>query len=246
MRIAPLALPRLGSRSSRAIVLASVLGAICLIAAARAGFAFDNLQAASGLKEALANSTIGAVKLVGRPGGYFDDPAIKILLPSQLRPVETALRAIGWGPQIDRFVLSMNRAAESAAPKAEPIFEAAIRNMTFSDARRIVNGGDTAATDYFKAKTSRELTDAFTPIVKQSMAEYSVSKQYDALMGRYQSGSTFGGLLGGATQGFDIDHYVVEKSLDGLFYMVGQEERKIRTNPAAQITPLLRAVFGGK
>ena len=238
--------PRSLSRAIRPIASATPALAAMVLIAATAAFALDNLQAAAGLKEALENSTVGAVNLVGRPGGYFNDAAIKILLPRQLRPVETGLRAIGAGPQIDKFVLSMNRAAENAAPKAVPIFEDAISKMTFSDAQRIVTGGGTAATDYFKAKTSGELTDAFTPIVKQSMAEYSVTKQYDALMGKYQSGSALGGLLGGATQKVDIDHYVVEKSLDGLFYMVGQEERKIRTNPAAQVTPLLRAVFGGK
>ena len=214
--------------------------------ATAAAFALDNPQAAAGLKEALANSTTGAVNLVGRPGGYLNDQAIKILLPRQLKPVETGLRAIGAGPQIDKFVLSMNQAAESAAPKAAPIFAAAIRNMTFTDAQQIVSGGGTSATNYFKAKTSRELTDAFTPIVKQAMAQYAVTRQYDALMGKYQSGSALGGLLGGTSEKLDIDHYVVAKSLDGLFYMVGQEERKIRTNPAAQVTPLLRAVFGGK
>lgn len=233
------------SLAVRSIARAVLALFVLVLLAATAALALDNLQAADGLKEALVDSTTGAVNLVGRPGGYFNDQAIKILLPSQLKPVETGLRAIGAGPQIDKFVLSMNRAAESAAPKAVPIFEDAISKMTFSDAQRIVTGGGTSATDYFKAKTSGELTDAFTPIVKQSMATYSVTKQFDALMGKYQSGSALGGLMGGMGEKFDIDHYVVEKSLDGLFYMVGQEERKIRTNPAAQVTPLLREVFGG-
>jgi hypothetical protein len=227
---------------ARAVLVLSVFALI----AAPTVFALDNLQATNGLKEALVDSTTGAVKLVGRPGGYFDNQAIKILLPSQLKPVESGLRAIGMGPQIDKFVLSMNRAAETAAPKAVPIFEDAISRMTFSDAQRIVTGGGTSATDYFKAKTSGQLTNAFTPIVKQSMAQYSVTKQFDALMGKYQSSSPLGSLMGGMGEKFDIDHYVVEKSLDGLFYMVGQEERKIRTNPAAQVTPLLREVFGGR
>ncbi len=203
-------------------------------------------QAAEGLKEALSHATVDAVHLTGRPGGYFDDAAIKILLPHQLKPIETGLRAIGYGPKIDQFVLSMNRAAEAAAPKAEPIFEGAIEKMTFSDAQRIVTGGGHSATDYFKAKTSDELRAAFAPIVKKTMAEYSVTEQYDDLVAHYQSGSMgLGGLLGGVTKGFDINNYVVEKSLDGLFYVVGQEEVKIRTNPAAQVTPLLRQVFGG-
>ncbi len=209
--------------------------------------ALDNLQAASGIKEALEKGTVNAVQLVGRPGGYFNDAAIKILLPDKMKPIATALRAVGFGPQIDKFVLSMNQAAEAAAPKAVPIFEEAIQKMTLTDAQRIVTGGGTSATDYFKAKTSAELTDAFTPIVRQTMEKYSVAKQYDDLIGRYQSNSPLGTLLGGgSSESLDINHYVVHKALDGLFYMVGQEEHQIRTNPAAQVTPLLREVFGGR
>ncbi len=203
-------------------------------------------QAAAGLKEALVTSTVDAVHLTGRTDGYFGNSAIKILLPQKLRFLDTGLRTVGYGPKIDQFVLSMNRAAETAAPKAEPIFKQAIMSMTFSDAQGIVSGGKHSATDYFKRKTSGELTAAFTPIVKSTMAQYAVTKQYDDLMGKYQSGPlAMGGLLGGASQKFDITSYVVQKSLDGLFFVVGQEEEKIRTNPAAQVTPLLKQVFGG-
>ena len=213
-------------------------------------FALDQSQASAGLKEALVTGTVDAVHLTGRPNGYFDNPAIKIGVPSKLKFLDTGLRTVGYGPQLDQFVLSMNRAAEAAAPKAEPIFKKAITNMTFSDAQRIVSGGKHSATDYFKTKTSGELTTAFTPIVKSTMAQNSVTKQYDALMGKYESGPTgLGGLLGGGGGGgvthFDITSYVVQKSLDGLFFVVGQEEEKIRTNPAAQVTPLLKQVFGG-
>lgn len=218
--------------------------ALALLAAPRATMALDSQQASAGIKEALSSATSGAVRLVGRPGGYFDDPAIKILLPSQLQPVAKGLRAIGAGAQVDKFEKSMNEAAEAAAPKAEPIFENAIRSMSISDAEGIVRGGKTSATDYFRRKTSAQLTEAFTPIVKQEMAKYSVTQQYETLMGKSQSG--IGGLLGGMSAKFDLDSYVVRKSLDGLFYMVGQEEQKIRTDPAAQVTPLLRQVFGGK
>ncbi len=203
-------------------------------------------QAAAGIKEALLTSTADAVHLTGRPNGYFGDAAIKILLPQRLKPLETGLRAIGYGPKLDQFVLSMNRAAEAAAPQAELIFKKAILNMTLPDAQRIVMGGGHSATDYFKEKTSRELTIAFTPVVKKTMAQYAVTKQYEDLVGRYQSGPlALGEMSGIVTQNFDIDSYVVQKSLDGLFYIVGQQEQKIRTNPAAQVTPLLRQVFGG-
>jgi hypothetical protein len=140
----------------------------------------------------------------------------------------------------------MNRAAEAAAPKAEPIFKRAITDMSFSDAQRIVSGGGHSATDYFKRKTSDQLRAAFAPIVKRTMSQYDVAKLRDNLLGHYQSGAMgFGGMLGGVTQNFDLNRYVTQKALDGLFYMTGQEEVKIRTNPAAQVTPLLRQVFGG-
>jgi len=156
---------------------------------------------------------------------------------------------MGYGPQIDQFVLSMNRAAEAAAPKAQPIFVNAIQSMSFSDAQQIVSRGGHSATDYFQRKTTPELNTAFTPIVKQTMAQNSVTKQYDDLIDHYQTGAmgNLGSMLGGhgAAPSLDINSYVVSKSLDGLFYMVGQEEQKIRTNPAAQVTPLLKQVFGG-
>jgi uncharacterized protein DUF4197 len=209
----------------------------------------DAGQAASGLKEALTTGTANAINLVGRPGGYFSNPAIKIGFPKSLGLVETGLRGIGYGSQIDQFIRSMNSAAEAAAPKAKPIFIQAIENMSFSDAQRIVTQGGHSATDYFQKKTTAELTSAFTPVVKQEMANYSVTRQYDDLIGHYQTGtmgnlsSAFGG--GGAKPGLDIDSYVVSKALDGLFYEVGQQEEKIRTNPLAQVTPLLKSVFGG-
>jgi hypothetical protein len=192
----------------------------------------------SGLREALQVGAENAVKSTGRKDGYFGNPAIKILLPQKLHVMEQALRFMGKGPQVDEFVLGMNRAAEQAAPLAKPIFLNALKQMTFADARKILNGGDTAATDYFKQKTSEELTAAFTPVVKKAMDNVGVTRQYNNLMGVANS------LPFGKPAAFDIDHYVVTKSLDGLFHVLGQEETKIRKNPAAQITPLLKQVFG--
>jgi len=159
-------------------------------------------------------------------------------MPEKLRTVEKGLRTVGYGPQIDEFVLSMNRSAEKAAPAAKQIFWDAIGEMTFDDARKILNGGDTAATDYFKAKTTNKLTAAFRPTVEKTMNEYSVTRQYKELVGRYQAIPLV------KSETFDIDSYVVRKSLDGLFFMVGQEEHKIRTNPTARVTDLLKEVFG--
>lgn len=134
--------------------------------------------------------------------------------------------------------MSMNRAAEKAAPAAGGIFKNAISAMTFEDASGIVKGGNTAATEYFKRKTSDQLTTAFRPIVESSMNETGVVQKYQSLTGSLNS------LPFGKPATFDINSYVVSKSLDGLFYVLGQEEQKIRTNPAAQVTPLLKQVFG--
>jgi Protein of unknown function (DUF4197) len=192
---------------------------------------------ASGLKEALQVGTEHAVKATGSPDGYFRNQAIKILMPEQLQVVEKGLRAVGYGPQVDEFVLSMNRAAERAAPAAKPIFWDAITAMSIADARQILGGGPTAATEYFQAKTTDKLTTAFQPIVAQAMNEVGVTRQYQDLVGRFQA------IPFAKSTAFDLDHYVVSKALAGLFYMVGEEEKKIRTNPAARATALLKEVF---
>lgn len=205
-------------------------------------------QAASALKEALTIGTDTAVNLVGRPGGYFSNPAIRIGFPKSLGFVETGLRTVGYGPQVDKFVRSMNSAAEAAAPKAKPIFIHAIETMSFRDAQRIITRGGHSATDYFQRKTTPELVAAFTPIVRRQMAKYSVTNQYNELIGHYQTGAigSLSSMLGGGSKpSLDIDSYVVHKALDGLFYEVGQQEEKIRTHPAAQVTPLLKSIFGG-
>ncbi len=193
---------------------------------------------ASGLKEALEVGTKNAVQSTGRPNGYFSNPAIKILLPQKLQLMEKGLRVMGQGPQVDEFILSMNRAAEQAAPLAQPIFLDALKQMTFQDARKILSGGDTAATDYFKQKTSSQLAVAFKPAVDQTMANTGVERKFKSLMGAAPA------LPFGKSESLDINHYVVTKSLDGLFYVLAQEEKKIRKDPAAQVTPLLKQVFG--
>ncbi|HXU90724.1 MAG TPA: DUF4197 domain-containing protein [Methylomirabilota bacterium] len=190
------------------------------------------------LKEALQVGTENAVRLTGRPDGYFRNEAIKILLPEQLRSLEKSLRAVGFGPQVDDLVLGMNRAAERAAPQAKQIFWDAIGAMTIDDARSILGGADTAATDYFEAKTSDALTRAFRPIVETSMREVGVTRQYTELYRRAQAIPFLN------VEAYDLDRYVVTRALDGLFHVVGEEEKKIRTNPAARVTELLRDVFG--
>jgi hypothetical protein len=204
------------------------------------GSGVTDSKASAGLKEALQVATEKAVALTGRPNGYFSDAAIKILMPQKLQTMQQGLRAVGYGPQIDEFVLSMNRAAEQAAPAAKQIFGEAITSMTFDDAKKILSGGNTSATDYFKAKTTDKLTAAFRPVIDKSMSEVGVTRQYQALMGKFET------IPFAKTQSFDLDNYVTGKALDGLFHVVGEQEKAIRTNPAARTTELLKEVFAKK
>ena len=194
---------------------------------------------AAGLKEALAVGTGNAVQMLSKSNGYFGDAADKILLPENMQKAAEVLKKAGYQKDVDEFVLSMNRAAEQAAPKARPIFEDAVKKMTFDDAQKIMKGNNTAATDYFKSKTSSQLTDAFKPVVSDSMNQVGATKSYKSLTDRYNSMVPFGKM-----DSFDLDSYVTKKSLDGMFLKVGQEEAKIRTNPAARTTDLLKSVFG--
>ena len=193
---------------------------------------------AAGLKEALAVGTGNAVQMLSKSNGYFGDAAVKILMPEKMQTAAEVLKKAGYQKEVDEFVLSMNRAAEQAAPKARPIFEAAVRQMTFEDAQKIVKGNQTAATDYFKAKTASQLTDAFKPVVADTMSQVGAVRSYKALTDRYNSMMPFGKLAA-----FDLDDYVTGKALDGMFLKVGQEEARIRTNPAARTTDLLKKVF---
>lgn len=194
----------------------------------------------SGLKEALRIGTQNAVALTGKSNGYFGNPAIKILMPQQLLLLETTMRMAGYGPQVDAFVLSMNQAAERAAPAAAQIFTDALSAMTFEDARTILTGGDTAATDYFKAKTSNQLITAFRPVVEQTMNEVGAVRRYKELATLF---TLYQSIPFEKSAAFDIDQYVVSKGLDGLFHALGEEERKIRTDPTARATDLLKEVF---
>jgi hypothetical protein len=198
----------------------------------------DDKTTISGLKEALSVGTNNAVKNVSKMDGYFGNEAIKILLPEKIRKVGDVLRTVGYQKEVDDFVLSMNRAAEKAAPKAVPIFINAIKHMTFDDARKILQGGDTAATDFFKEKTRAPLFNEFKPVVTESMDKVGVAQSYKKMTAGYDQIPFM------KKEDIDLDHYVTNKSLDGLFYMVGQEEKKIRTDPAAQVTDLLKKVFG--
>jgi hypothetical protein len=203
------------------------------------GSGLDDGTITSGLKEALNIGTGNAVKSGSQIDGYFKNQFIKILLPDKVQTAADIMGKLGYQKQVDDFVLSMNRAAEKAAPKAKQYFVDAIKEMTIQDAAKILKGSDTAATDFFKSKTYNKLYTEFKPSVSDSMNQVGVTKSYKEMAGTYTSKVPFA-----QTESLDLDHYVTTKSLDGLFFLVGQEEKKIRTNPAARTTDLLKKVFG--
>jgi len=200
-----------------------------------AGLSNDKIIA--GLKEALQVSTSKAVALTGKPDGFLKNEAIKIVLPPKLQSVGRGMRMLGMGAPVDELEVGMNRAAEQATPEAKQIFIAAVKKMTFDDARKIFTSSDTAATEYFKRTSSQDLTTAFSPIVDRSMQRVGVVQQYDHMLASAPGGVALAGQ-------FDLNKYVVAKTLDGLFLMLGEEEKKIRKDPAAQTTALLKEVFG--
>jgi hypothetical protein len=193
----------------------------------------------SGLREALQISTGNAVAATGKPDGFLKNEAIKILLPPRFESVAKTARMFGMGKPFDDLEVGMNRAAEASTPLAKEIFLAALKKMTFTDVRHILTGNDTAATDYFKRASSADLTTAFTPVVHTSMENVGLVAQYDRFLQDVPEASAI-------AQEFDLDKYVVGKTLDGLFYMLGEEEKKIRHHPFAQTTALLKEVFGRK
>ena len=202
--------------------------------------ALSNDKIISGLKDALKVSTGKAVASTGKPDGFLKNEAIKILLPEKLRTASRGMRLIGMGPQLDELEIGMNRAAEQATPLAKQIFLNALYKMTFDDARGILTGGDDAATQYFRGQSSDDLKAAFKPIVHRTMEQVGVIKQYNQLTRNAVAGQLL------KAQGLEMDDYVLGKTLDGLFYVLAQEERKIREDPAARTTALLREVFGAR
>jgi hypothetical protein len=197
----------------------------------------DDSTIASGLKEALSIGTKNAVGLVSRLNGYFGNDVIKILLPDKVQQAAELLGKLGYQKQVDEFIESMNRAAEKAAPKAASHFTDAIRGMSIEDARKILAGNDRAATDYFHSRTSAQLYDAFKPTISESMSQAGVTRSYQAMIGKIPVLSLV------KPESVDLDHHVTTKALEGLFHMVGEEEAKIRANPVARTTDLLKKVF---
>jgi len=203
------------------------------------GSGLDDSTIARGLKEALSTGTTRAVKAVSQRDGYFGNDMIKILLPEKIRSTADMLGRFGFQKEVDDFVLSMNRAAEKAAPKATEHFVTALKAMTFDDARAILQGDATSATQYFRQKTGDRIYADFKPVVVANMKDVGVTRNYSQMKEKFEA-IPFAGTIGT----FDLDHYVTNKAVDGLFSMLGEEEKKIRTDPAARGTELLKKVFG--
>ncbi len=193
---------------------------------------------AAGLKEALSVGAEKAGKNLSSVNGYFANAAIKILLPEEAKQVEQKLRAMGLGKQVDNAILSMNRAAEDAAKSAAPIFVNAIKQMSIQDAVGILKGGDHAATDYLKSKTTISLTDSFSPVIEKSLEKVDATKYWNSIFSTYNKFTT-------DKINPDLSAYVTEKALSGIFHQVAMEEQQIRKDPVARTSELLKKVFGG-
>lgn len=199
----------------------------------------DDATIAKGLKEALSTGTKRAVTSVAKQDGYFGNQAIKILLPEKLRSAADLIGQFGFRKEVDDVILGMNRAAEKAAPKATEHFMSALKAMTFDDARTILQGDNTSATEYFRQKTGGDIYKSFKPVVASSLQDVGAVRSYSQMTARFNAIP-----FAGSMAAFDLEHYVTEKAVEGLFTMLGEEEKKIRTDPAARGTELLRKVFG--
>ena len=194
-------------------------------------------DATGGLKDALTQGAQIAVKQLGVPGGFSNNPEVKIGLPGKLDKAAGALKMLGMGDQLTQLETSMNKAAESAVTQAQPILVNAVKNMSVSDAKGILSGGQDSATQYLDKSSRDQIRAKFLPIVKQSTDKVGVAQQYNALAKKAPLG-----LLGGKSD--SVENYVTEQALDGLFKMIAQQEESIRQNPAAAATSLAKKVFG--
>ena len=198
----------------------------------------DEATVARGLKEALRVGTGRAVDRVSRQNGYLANEVIRIRLPEELQDMATALEALGFGRQVEELEVAMNRAAERAAGEAVEVFVGAITSMTLADAWGILRGHDTAATEYFERRTTDTLTRRFQPIIEDKMSQVGLYREYERLADIYNT------LPFIRRPAVDLDSYLTDRALDGLFHELAKEERKIREDPIARTTELLRKVFG--
>lgn len=199
----------------------------------------SNSEVTAGLKEALRLATERVVGTLGTQGGFLDRTDAHIPLPQSLKTVQSALSKVGMGAMGDELEVRMNRAAEAAVPKAQDLFVQAIRSMTLDDAKGILNGSETAATDYFRSRMSEPLARDMQPIVERQLAEAGAVKTYDSMMGRYASLPLVPDVKA------DLTQHVLQEAVDTVFLYLGREEAAIRQDPARRTTELLKKVFGG-
>jgi hypothetical protein len=202
--------------------------------------ALSDSDIAAGLKQALAKGAHAAILDLGHSGGFWNNPRFRIALPGPIQQLEGMLQGSGMGAQLDQLHLSFNQAAEQAVPVAADVFSEAVQKLTLNDVRNILNGPQDAATQYFKRSTTDTLTVKFKPIVAGVTAKVGLAQQYNSVM---SSAGPMAAMAGAPT---DLNGYVTQKALDGLFLRVGDEEKSIRTDPAARSTDLLKKVFGSK
>nr|MBL8410950.1 DUF4197 domain-containing protein [Dechloromonas sp.] len=200
--------------------------------------AISSGDASAGVKEALATGADYAVASLGKSNGFLGNSKVKIPLPSYLQKAESALRMFGMGKQADELVETMNHAAENAVAEAKPILTDAIKKMTVQDAKAILTGGDDSVTQYFRKTSSEPLTQKFSPIVKKETGKLQLAEQYNSFAGKAASA----GLID--KKNADIDAYVTQKAIDGLFLMIAEEEKKLRANPLGAGSDVLKKVFG--
>ncbi|MFZ1624896.1 MAG: DUF4197 domain-containing protein [Gammaproteobacteria bacterium] len=218
------------------------LGLLGLLSATQPGFtaglaSLSNADTVGGLKDALTQGASKAVSQLGAAGGFLDNAKVRIPLPDSLRKIERGLKFMGMGDEADQLVTSMNHAAEMAVKEASPILVDAVKKMSIKDAEGILTGGDTAATDYFRKTTSDTLTKKFLPIVQQATAKVQLAGQYNELAGQ---GEKLGLVK---SDDANIDSYVTRKALDGLFLVIGEQEKAMRKDPLGAATGLARKVF---
>jgi len=198
----------------------------------------SNKDAVGGLKAALNDGSAAAIGKLGAENGFFNNAKVRIPLPESLKKVEGMMRAMGMKRQADELELAMNRAAESAVTEAKPLLVDAVKNMSVEDAKAILTGGDSAATEYFRRKTAEPLAKKFLPIVKKSTAQVGLAEKYNAIAGK---GSQLGVI--DASQA-SIEQYVTKKALDGLYTMIADEEKALRQDPVGAASSLVQKVFG--
>ncbi len=225
-------------RPSLKIVFAFILTLTAAIAQAGSLDAISAGDASAGVKEALAKGADYAVASLGKENGFLGNSKVKIPLPGYLQKAEKGLRMFGMGKQADELMETMNHAAENAVAEARPILSESIKKMSVDDAKGILTGGEGSVTKYFKRTSSEQLTEKFTPIVKASTKKLQLAEQYNQFAGKAASS----GLID--KKDADLDSYVTQKAMDGLFLMIAEEEKKLRSNPVGAGSDLLKKVFG--